>query len=413
MDQIADGFQIVLDGGQVGYAVQPKEDCPHFQQQDLHELMKFTEQHRNTLFSQPCVQCGDASENWTCMHCREIHCSRFVNSHMVEHNKKSGHQIVLSLTDLSLWCYECSSYITNYLISKASKLLSSIKFNNQEDKKDETQEIKQLIEQISNLKVTNEDEFTYAKLVDGLKNKKFQKVCILAGAGMSVAAGIPDFRTPGTGLYSQIQKYNLPSPESVFEIEYFKKNPEAFYCVAREFLLTFDAKPTIAHKFLKFLDSRGQLLKCFTQNIDGLELDAGVSQDKVIQAHGHMRTARCIECQEEVSIKDFMSHIKKGEIHRCEKCPKKGLVKPDVVFFGEGLPGEFFYSWNCLKDADLLIVIGTSLKVMPFAASVAKVGPTTPIILINRENVLNGRKNLLHLDGDIEENCKKILQDTN
>lgn len=56
----------------------------------------------------------------------------------------------------------------------------------------------------------------------------------------------------------------MPSPESVFEIEYFKKNPEAFYCVAREFLLTFDAKPTIAHKFLKLLDSREQLLRCFT-----------------------------------------------------------------------------------------------------------------------------------------------------
>ena len=55
-----------------------------------------------------------------------------------------------------------------------------------------------------------------------------------------------------------------------------------------------------------------------------------------------MRTARCIECQEEASIKDFMNHIKKGDIHKCQKCPKKGLIKPDVVFFGEGLPVEFF-----------------------------------------------------------------------
>lgn len=67
--------------------------------------------------------------------------------------------------------------------------------------------------------------FTKEDLIEGLKSKKFKKIVFLTGAGISVSAGIPDFRTPGTGLYSKLQQYNLPQPEAIFHIEYFKKNP--------------------------------------------------------------------------------------------------------------------------------------------------------------------------------------------
>jgi len=92
---------------------------------------------------------------------------------------------------------------------------------------------------------------------------------VLTGAGLSVAAGIPDFRTPGTGLYSKLQEYNLPFPEAIFSIDYFKKKPVAFLGLAKE-MLTKDYEPTLGHKFIKKLQDEGILLMNLTQNIDDL-----------------------------------------------------------------------------------------------------------------------------------------------
>lgn len=103
-------------------------------------------------------------------------------------------------------------------------------------------------------------------------------VC-LCGAGISVSAGIPDFRTPGTGLYDNLQKFALPYPEAVFELRYFQKHPEAFYQLARE-LMPGAYKPTATHHFIRLLHDRGQLLRCYTQNIDSLEAAAGLPTDK-------------------------------------------------------------------------------------------------------------------------------------
>jgi NAD-dependent SIR2 family protein deacetylase len=126
-----------------------------------------------------------------------------------------------------------------------------------------------------------------------------------------------------------------------------------------------NCKPVLAHKFIRKLQDNKQLFINYTQNIDGLELDAGVKLEYLIQAHGHMRTAHCIECKEEGSMEKFKEALKKQEVLYCEKC--HGLVKPDIIFFGEALPAEFFASWKKVHEADLILVMGTSLKVMPFA----------------------------------------------
>ena len=79
------------------------------------------------------------------------------------------------------------------------------------------------------------ERFTREKLIDGLKNKKFKHITIMTGAGISVAAGIPDFRSPKTGLYNNLAEYDLPTPESIFDLVYFRKKPQAFYKLAKEF----------------------------------------------------------------------------------------------------------------------------------------------------------------------------------
>lgn len=111
--------------------------------------------------------------------------------------------------------------------------------------------------------------FKYEDLIEGLKEKKFKNVVFLTGAGLSVASGIPDFRSPGTGLYSQLEKFDLPRPESVFEIDFFRNNPMPFMKLAKEYF-TAECHPTIGHKLIKKFEDEKILLKCMTQNIDDL-----------------------------------------------------------------------------------------------------------------------------------------------
>lgn len=245
---------------------------------------------------------------------------------------------------------------------------------------------------------------TEPELVEKLKAKSFKNVVVLSGAGLSVGAGIPDFRTPGTGMYSRMQKYNLPTPEAIFQLEYFRKNPEPFYEVASEFFQK-EANPTKGHAFIEHLHSQGMLLCNLTQNIDSLEVAAGVPREKLIFAHGHTLSAHCIDCKKEAPIATVNDHIKRKDILKCD-CGS--LVKPDVVFFGEALPAEFTKAPELMAKADLVIVIGTSLKVYPFAFLVEMTSKGTPLVLINNEDSLESRAKLW-LKGDIQENATRLL----
>ncbi|MBW0517413.1 hypothetical protein O181_057128 [Austropuccinia psidii MF-1] len=225
-----------------------------------------------------------------------------------------------------------------------------------------------------------------------IKSGVIKNIIIMAGAGISTSAGIPDFRSPETGLYANLKKYDLPYPEAIFEIDYFKQNPEPFYTLAKEFNLD-NYRPTKTHMFFKLLESRGLLKRCFTQNIDGLERLAGISQDCIVEAHGSFGTARCVNCQAEISRVEFLEKLNQRSkpLVECLKSSCIGddtaLVKPDIVFFGEPLPKKFFSCLSDFSEADLLIVLGTSLKVQPFASLVSNVSFNCPRALINLHQV--------------------------
>ncbi|KAA1116127.1 Sir2 histone deacetylase Hst2 [Puccinia graminis f. sp. tritici] len=228
-----------------------------------------------------------------------------------------------------------------------------------------------------------------------IKSGRVENIIIMAGAGISTSAGIPDFRSPETGIYANLEKYNLPYPEAIFDIDYFKKNPAPFYTLAKE-LNPKNYRPTKTHQFFKLLETKKKLKKCFTQNIDTLERLAGLSDHLIVEAHGSFATNRCIECRAEMSDDQFMHQL--DQISSPDplvvKCPEKrclgkptALVKPDIVFFGEQLPKKFFGSLTDFQEADLLIVLGTSLQVQPFASLISTVPINCPRLLINLEKV--------------------------
>lgn len=176
-------------------------------------------------------------------------------------------------------------------------------------------------------------------MADIIRSGNIKRIICLCGAGISVAAGIPDFRTKGTGLYDNLEKYNLPSPESVFDIEYFRENPKPFICLAKE-LLPGTYKPTTTHYFLKLLQDKGILLRVYTQNIDGLEFSAGLREDKVIQCHGGFQSSHCVDCNEPQDNDRIRADIIAGQETICDVCG--GLCKPAITFFGERLSPRFY-----------------------------------------------------------------------
>ena len=243
--------------------------------------------------------------------------------------------------------------------------------------------------------------FTKEKLIEGLKNHKYKNIMIMTGAGISVAAGIPDFRSPGTGLYDNLQEFDLPTPESIFDIDFFKQKPEAFYKLAKDFLDTSKYQPTYVHHFCKMLQDKGLVKYYFTQNIDNLEEKAGFKQTDMIQAHGANFGAVCAVCQGKNDRATLDQKIRDGKIMYCralEGC--HGPVKPEITFFGENLPDKFYKAQEDLKTTkiDLLIVIGTSLAVSPFNMLVHKIPEDCPKVLINLTNTAEN-----HFDFDNAE----------
>ena len=237
-----------------------------------------------------------------------------------------------------------------------------------------------------------------AKIREGAAN-----IVVMAGAGVSVSAGIPDFRTPGTGLYDNLQKYDLPHPSAVFEIDFFKENPHAFYRLAKE-LYPGQYDPTPTHHFIKLLHDKGLLLRCFSQNIDSLESEAGLPQEKVVAAHGNFDSASCIEGERKgakVAPERVREAIMAGEEGwKGLRDEMGGLVKPDIVFFGENLPRRFFLlAQEDMPRCDLLIVMGTSLVVHPFAGLIHYAAEDVPRLLLNREKVAEVDPELLALGG--------------
>ena len=188
-----------------------------------------------------------------------------------------------------------------------------------------------------------------------------ERAVVLTGAGVSVPSGIPDFRTPGTGLWEKV------NPMEVAHIDAFRRDPDRFWSFySQRFSGLVDKRPNPAHEVIAELERRGLVRGVITQNIDRLHREAGST--RVVEVHGSIDHCVCLECGGRVGLEDVLKDLAAGVgTPECRACIT--ALKPDVVLFGELLPEAAMAEAHALaQEADLMLCVGSSLEVFPVAS---------------------------------------------
>lgn len=227
--------------------------------------------------------------------------------------------------------------------------------------------------------------------------KESNNIVFFGGAGVSTESNIPDFRSKD-GLYNAVTKYGYP-PENLISHTFFEQKPEIFFDYYKENLIYLEAKPNNAHKALARLEEQGKLKAIITQNIDNLHQEAG--SKIVYELHGSVYRNYCMNCGKFYTAEDIMA------MEGVPKCGCGGVIKPDVVLYEEPLDGD---TWSkaakAIKEADVLIVGGTSLVVYP-AASLVTDYKGDKLILINKSTTAyDNRANIV-----IHDSIGKVLSE--
>ena len=217
------------------------------------------------------------------------------------------------------------------------------------------------------------------------------RIVFFGGAGVSTESGIPDFRSED-GLYRQHFRY---PPEVMLSHEFFMEHPEEFFQFYREKMVAPQIEPNDAHRILARWEEEGRLSAVITQNIDGLHQKAG--SRKVWELHGSVYRNHCMECGKSWPLEKVL------ETDGVPRCTCGGIIKPDVVLYGEGLDENVLQrSVQALERADLLIIGGTSLAVYPAAGLIQYYGGQR-LVLINRSSTPMDRYADLRFSGKIGE----------
>jgi NAD-dependent deacetylase len=224
----------------------------------------------------------------------------------------------------------------------------------------------------------------------------------LTGAGISVPSGIPDFRTPGKGLWEKV------NPMEVAHIDAFRSDPKRFWSFYRPRLHSLDGiEPNPAHEALAELERRGLLEAVVTQNIDMLHTKAG--SERVIEVHGSIRSASCQACDATYAIAEVEDLFDTDGVASCRACAS--LVKPDVVLFGELLPAAAMAEAEALASrADLLLCVGSSLEVYPVAGLPSvTLGRGGKLAIVTQGPTPYDGEAALRLDGDVAVELNAVI----
>jgi NAD-dependent protein deacetylase/lipoamidase len=233
--------------------------------------------------------------------------------------------------------------------------------------------------------------------------REHQPVVALTGAGISVPSGIPDFRTPLTGLWANVD------PMEIAHISVWRRDPARFWSFYGQRFAALDGKaPNGAHRALAELERRGLLSGVITQNIDGLHAAAGTRDP--VEVHGSIRTASCLSCGLRVSLSDARARMELDEegVPRCD-CGRP--LKPDVVLFGEFLPADAMERAQALAEgAGLMLVVGSSLEVYPVAGLPADtLSRGGRLAIVTRSGTPYDREAAVKLSGDVVDELEAVV----
>lgn len=194
-----------------------------------------------------------------------------------------------------------------------------------------------------------------ADLVRGASGRTFA----LTGAGVSTESGIPDYRSPGTGLWTK------HDPAKTASLSALRRDPALFYSINLKRWTSYSAvQPNRAHHALARLEKYRHIVGVITQNIDSLHIRAG--SKRVWEVHGHLRTCRCLECHRQYSFSELAHQVESGlNPPLCSAC--RGLLRPDVVLFEDPMSSDYHKAEKALSGCQLLLVVGSSLQVYPVA----------------------------------------------
>lgn len=367
------------------FAVTFKTDCDHSSHIKLEELQPLVIPLLTDNFLQPCKQCNLDIENWICLTCGEIHCSREINSHMIDHNQNTQHPVVLSLLDLSAWCYLCDCYIINPQINMARSILSRLKpggglrglsipdqtFPSPSPLPHIDDLPHDLIEYEDSREILEEKVQLLASAI-----QTCQRSIVFTGAGISTSSGIPDYRGP-RGIWTRIQQGEKIAEDELKDLSQFE--------------------PTLAHRAIKTLMDKNLIQHVISTNIDGLHRKSGVESNQLSELHGNGLEEICDGCHRSYfrdhsvfDMKSFLSipidggcspSVDHSTGRKCDFCGSD--LKDTIVYFHELLKEEVVTKALAIaKDAELSIVLGSRLSVSP-ACNIA-VSPKN-VVIINRQ----------------------------
>ena len=229
-----------------------------------------------------------------------------------------------------------------------------------------------------------------------------RRTVVLTGAGVSVPSGIPDFRTPETGLWANVD------PMEVAHISVFEREPERFWSYYRpRFQALGDKEPNRAHEVLAELERRGLIEGVITQNIDRLHRAAG--SENVIEVHGSIETSSCTACGTAFGLDEVDELFDERGVAVCSACG--AAVKPDVVLFGEMLPIEAMErATELAEEAELMLCVGSSLAVHPIAGlPQLTLGAGGRLAIVTKGSTPYDRDAELKLDGEVDEELAALL----
>jgi NAD-dependent deacetylase len=233
--------------------------------------------------------------------------------------------------------------------------------------------------------------------------RRSERTVVLSGAGISVPSGIPDFRSPETGLWSKVD------PMEVAHIDVFERDPERFWSYYRpRFQSLGEKEPNRAHAAVAELERRGLIEGVVTQNIDRLHRAAG--SENVIEVHGSIETSSCRACGESFGLEEVEGLFDERGVALCSACG--GAVKPDVVLFGELLPEAAMAGATELAErAELMICVGSSLAVYPVAGlpqlTLQRGGR---LVLVTQGPTPYDSEAELKLEGEVDEELTALLE---